>query len=59
MKRLPWIGLVIGFLLLAGRSFAFTDPLSFSGHMAPQSMLITQKIAPQSHFSRSFFYLQP
>ncbi len=40
---------------LAGRSFAFTDPLSFSGHMAPQSMLIAQKIAPQTHFSRSFF----
>ena len=40
---------------LQGRSFAFTDPLSFSGHMAPQSMLIAQKIAPQSHFSRSFF----
>jgi len=40
---------------LQGRSFAFTDPLSFSGHMAPQSMLIAQKIAPQSHFNRSFF----
>jgi phosphonate transport system substrate-binding protein len=40
---------------LAGHSFAFTDPLSFSGHMAPQSMLIAQKLAPQSHFSRSFF----
>jgi phosphonate transport system substrate-binding protein len=40
---------------LQGHSFAFTDPLSFSGHMAPQSMLIAQKIAPQTHFSRSFF----
>ena len=40
---------------LQGRSFAFTDPLSFSGHMAPQSMLISQKIAPQTHFSRNFF----
>ena len=40
---------------LAGHSFAFTDPLSFSGHMAPQSMLIAQKIVPQSHFSRNFF----
>ena len=40
---------------LAGHSFAFTDPLSFSGHMAPQSMLIAQKLSPQTHFSRSFF----
>lgn len=40
---------------LQGHSFAFTDPLSFSGHMAPQSMLIAQHLSPQNHFSRSFF----
>ncbi len=40
---------------LAGHSFAFTDPLSFSGHMAPLSMLIAQQVNPQSHFGRSFF----
>lgn len=49
-------GLTTGSLAsLAGHSFAFTDPLSFSGHMAPQSMLIAQKLSPQTHFSRSFF----
>ena len=49
-------GLATGSLAsLAGHSFAFTDPLSFSGHMAPQSMLIAQKLSPQTHFSRSFF----
>ena len=40
---------------LQGHSFAFTDPLSFSGYMAPQSMLIAQNLSPQNHFSRSLF----
>ncbi|MHC1758140.1 MAG: phosphate/phosphite/phosphonate ABC transporter substrate-binding protein [Negativicutes bacterium] len=40
---------------LRGRSFAFTDPLSFSGHMAPLHMLLSMQIDPKTHFSRSFF----
>ena len=40
---------------LQGYSFAFTDPLSFSGHMAPIYMLIAGNSNPKTHFSRTFF----
>lgn len=40
---------------LRGSSFAFTDPLSFSGHMAPLYMLISGNADPKSSFSRTFF----
>lgn len=40
---------------LQGYSFAFTDPLSFSGHMAPLYMLISGHANPKTYFSRSFF----
>ena len=40
---------------LRGYSFAFTDPLSFSGHMAPLYMLISGNANPKTYFSRTFF----
>lgn len=40
---------------LRGYSFAFTDPLSFSGHMAPLYMLISENANPKTYFSRTFF----
>lgn len=40
---------------LKGYSFAFTDPLSFSGHMAPLFMLLNERATPKAYFSRTFF----
>lgn len=40
---------------LQGSSFAYTDPLSFSGHIAPLFMLLSEKADPKTHFGRTFF----
>ena len=40
---------------LQGKVFAFTDPLSFSGHMAVMDALIRLDSAPERHFSRYFY----
>lgn len=40
---------------LNGRSFAFTDPMSFSGRIAPVYMLLSQGIEGDQFFSRTFF----
>ncbi len=40
---------------LRGRSFAFTDPMSFSGRIAPVHMLISQGVDSDRFFSRTFF----
>ena len=40
---------------MKGHSFAFTDPLSFSGHMAPLFMLLSVNADPKNYFSRTFF----
>jgi phosphonate transport system substrate-binding protein len=40
---------------LRGGSFAFTDPLSFSGYMAPLYMLLSEHADPKTYFSRTFF----
>lgn len=40
---------------LKGRSFAFTDPMSFSGRIAPVQMLEAQGIDSSRFFSRTFF----
>lgn len=40
---------------LQGRSFAFTDPMSFSGRMAPVYMLNTLGINGDHFFGRTFF----
>ena len=40
---------------LRGYSFAFTDPLSFSGYMAPLYMLLLDNTDPKAYFSRTFF----
>jgi len=40
---------------LQGRSFAFTDPMSFSGRIAPVHMLSVRGIDASHFFSRTFF----
>jgi len=40
---------------LSGRSFAYTDPLSFSGHIAPVYMLLQSKFDSDRFFSRTFY----
>lgn len=40
---------------LQGRTFAFTDPLSFSGHMVIEDYLNRQGTVPEKYFKR-FFY---
>jgi phosphonate transport system substrate-binding protein len=40
---------------LKGRSFAFTDPMSFSGRIAPVFMLEQRGISIDGFFGRSFF----
>lgn len=40
---------------LVGRSFAFTDPMSFSGRIAPVHMLSEQRQDPAHFFGRTFF----
>ena len=40
---------------LQGKVFAFTDPLSFSGHMAVMDALRRLGSAPERHFSRYFY----
>lgn len=40
---------------LRGKSFAFTDPLSYSGHLAVMQYLKQNKELPERYFSR-FFY---
>ncbi len=40
---------------LQGRTFAFTDPLSFSGHMVIEDYLERQGTVPEKYFKR-FFY---
>jgi phosphonate transport system substrate-binding protein len=40
---------------LQGRTFAFTDPLSFSGHMVIEDYLSRQNTVPEKYFKR-FFY---
>lgn len=40
---------------LQGRSFAFTDPMSFSGRIAPVHMLTARGIDGSRFFSRTFF----
>lgn len=40
---------------LRGRSFAFSDPDSNSGHLVPRTTLIRDGIDPDQHFSRTFF----
>ncbi len=40
---------------LQGKVFAFTDPLSFSGHMAVMDALLRLGSAPERHFSRYFY----
>ncbi|WP_342741774.1 phosphate/phosphite/phosphonate ABC transporter substrate-binding protein [Propionispira arboris] len=40
---------------LAGRTFAFTDPLSFSGHLIIEDMLHSQGTNPERYFKRYFY----
>lgn len=40
---------------LRGRSFAFTDPMSFSGRIAPVYMLESRRIDSHTFFGRTFF----
>ncbi|HML32001.1 phosphate/phosphite/phosphonate ABC transporter substrate-binding protein [Sporomusa sphaeroides] len=40
---------------LKGRSFAFTDPLSFSGRIAPVYMIVSQGLNIEHFFGRTFF----
>lgn len=40
---------------LKGRSFAFTDPMSFSGRIAPVYMLYAQNLDTENFFGRSFY----
>lgn len=40
---------------LAGRAFAFTDPISFSGRVYPTWLLQEMGQTPESFFSRTFF----
>ncbi len=40
---------------LIGKSFAFTDPMSFSGRIAPVHMLTSQGVDSDRFFSRTFY----
>lgn len=40
---------------LQGKTFAFTDPMSFSGRIAPVYMLMSKGLDSDSFFSRTFF----
>ena len=40
---------------LQGKSFAFTDPLSYSGHIAIVDLLNKQNIRPEQYFSRYLY----
>lgn len=40
---------------LKGKTFAYTDPLSFSGHIAPQYMLKKAGYNPSSFFSKTIY----
>ncbi|MEG6586185.1 substrate-binding domain-containing protein [Dendrosporobacter sp. 1207_IL3150] len=40
---------------LQGRTFAFTDPLSYSGHMAIVDLLKDQNVRPEKYFSRYIY----
>ena len=40
---------------LRGKVFAFTDPLSYSGRLSIDYLLLDQKVAPERYFKR-FFY---
>lgn len=40
---------------LKGKTFAFTDPMSFSGRIAPVSMLMSKGLNSDGFFSRTFF----
>lgn len=40
---------------LGGKSFAFTDPMSFSGRIAPVYMLTSQGVDSDRFFSRTFY----
>lgn len=40
---------------LQGKVFAFTDPLSYSGHMVIEDYLRKRKILPETYFKRYFF----
>lgn len=40
---------------LRGRSFAFTDPMSFSGRIAPVYMLVSHSTDSDHFFSRTFY----
>ncbi len=40
---------------LRGRTYAFSDPDSNSGHLVPRTTLITEGFDPDRFFSRSFF----
>jgi phosphonate transport system substrate-binding protein len=40
---------------LQGKTFAFTDPMSFSGRIAPVYMLLSKGLDSDTFFSRTFF----
>jgi len=40
---------------LAGKTFAFTDPLSFSGHLIIEDMLRSKGTSPERYFKRYFY----
>jgi phosphonate transport system substrate-binding protein len=40
---------------LEGRVFAYSDPMSNSGYLYPQALLIDRGISPDSYFRQSFF----
>lgn len=40
---------------LQGKSFAFTDPLSYSGHMAVLQLLMDKNTRPEKYFSRYIY----
>ena len=40
---------------LKGRTFAFVDPASTSGHLYPKSLLLSKGFNPQTFFSKSVF----
>jgi phosphonate transport system substrate-binding protein len=44
-----------GFADLQGKVYAFSDPDSNSGWLAPQAAMRHQRIDPSSHFKRTFF----
>jgi len=45
----------VNFMDLQGKSFAFVDPASTSGHLVPRSILIDSGIDPEKHFSNILF----